>query len=437
MAITKVLERLLSSFTLTATDDEGNSTTETISINVSDTNVPITVDEDDPVVAITGTASGLGHVNMAFGADQDPDLDEPGDAVLVLYTWSTIARDDPLTTGDDEDESVPVVVMVSTSPQPLALDATGPDGSGPPDMMNDYLGKKIMASVEYYEVDPKTGEIAHASGFSAVTEDYIKAPAPGEGPPVSVSFDFTTDTTGLVAQVTVANATPVPQSVAAVLQVSQDGEGGWITSTRNDEVSLTDTDGTGVGTVDFDVDADADATTGDGGGLHYRVVVTFGTGDDRTSQASDPIQLGDVTTDPTPGEMTDIISGATPAVGETIRVNTGGEDAEVQWQVRDSGTRPWMDIEEADELTLEVTNDQAGKMLRAKVTYMTNDDDPDTDADESTYPSWVEYTEVLTVSGDVDQQRAFGDAVGLRDQSATGAYHEGRSACGYRERRFD
>ena len=85
----------LASFTLTATDDEGNSTTETISINVSDTNVPITVDEDDPVVAITGTASGLGHINMAFGADQDPDLDEPGDAVLVLYTWSTIARDDP------------------------------------------------------------------------------------------------------------------------------------------------------------------------------------------------------------------------------------------------------------------------------------------------------------------------------------------------------
>ena len=268
-------------------------------------------------------------------------------------------------------------------------------------MVNDYLGMKIMASVEYYEVDPKTGEIAHASGFSAVTKDYIKAPAPGEGPPVSVSFDFTTDTTGLVAAITVANADPVPSTVAAVLQVSQDGEGGWITSTRNDLVSLTDTDGTGAGSVDFDVDADADDTPGDGGGLHYRVVVTFGTGDDRTSQASDPIQLGDVTADPTSG-ATDIISGATPAVGETIRVNTGGEDAEVQWQVRDSETRPWMDIEEADELTLEVSNAQAGKMLRAKVTYMTNDDDPDTDADESTYPSWVEYTEVVTVSGDID-----------------------------------
>ena len=62
----------LASFTLTATDDEGNSTTETISINVSDINVPISEYKDDPVVAITGTASGLGHINMAFGADQDP-----------------------------------------------------------------------------------------------------------------------------------------------------------------------------------------------------------------------------------------------------------------------------------------------------------------------------------------------------------------------------
>ena len=161
---------------------------------------------------------------MAFGADQDPDLDEPGDAVLVLYTWSTIARDDAETT--EVDESVPVAVMVSTSPQPLALDADR-------DMMNDYLGMKIMASVEYYEVDPETGEIAKSNSFSTVTEDYIEAPAEGEGPPASVSFDFTTnDSDGLVVAVTVANATPVPTTAVAVLQASQDGEGGWITSGR-------------------------------------------------------------------------------------------------------------------------------------------------------------------------------------------------------------
>ena len=84
----------LASFTLTATDDEGNPTTETIAIDVSDTNVPITVDEDDPVVSIGGTASGTGHITMTFGIDQDPDLDVHSDAVLVLFTWSTIARDE-------------------------------------------------------------------------------------------------------------------------------------------------------------------------------------------------------------------------------------------------------------------------------------------------------------------------------------------------------
>ncbi len=99
-------------------------------------------------------------------------------------------------------------------------------------------------------------------------------------------------------------------------------------------------------------------------------------------------------------DPTDIISGEMPAVGETIRVNTLGETADVQWQV--SNTRGGFDpIDGADELTLEVTNAHAGKMLRAKVTYRTQEDDTDTDADESTYPTWVEYTEVLTVSGDV------------------------------------
>ena len=105
--------------------------------------------------------------------------------------------------------------------------------------------------------------------------------------------------------------------------------------------------------------------------------------------------------------VTDIIGGEQdpedqPGVGDTLRINTGGETAEVQWQVRDSATRPWVDVEEGDELTLKVTNDHAGKMLRAKVTYMTQEDDDETTVDESEFPTWVEYTEVLTVSGDIE-----------------------------------
>ena len=182
----------------------------------------------------------------------------------------------------------------------------------------------------------------------------------------------------------------------AVLQVSQDGEGGWITSTRNGDVNLTN----GVGSVDFDVNADADDTPGDGGGLYYRVVVTFGTGANEVRGESPAIQLGDVTEDPTE-ELTPIIGGETPAVGEVIRVNTGGDDAEVQWQVSNT-MGGYDDIEGATSLTLTVTSDQAGKMLRAKVTYTAEDDATTTDVDEEGWPIWVEYTEVRTVSGDID-----------------------------------
>ena len=381
--------KALASFTLTATDEKGNSTKETFSINVSDTNVPIVEDEDDPVVSIGGTASGTGHLTMAFGADQDPDLDEPGDAVLVLYTWSTFEAEDDDQTAD-VDESMPAPVMVSTSPQILPL--ADQDG----DRL--YLDKKIMASVEYYEVDPVTGEIAKSKEFSAVTDDYIEAPAPGEGEDAEAMFDFTTNTDGLVVGVTVANEEdPIPTPIVAVLQVSEDGDGGWITSIRDGTVSLPN----GAGTVNFAVDADADGDNGDGGGLYYRVVLTYGPVGDQTSHTSGPQQLGDVTTDPTTG-LTPIIGGANPAVGEILRINTDGDDAEVQWQYRDDADSPWMPVEGGDELTLEVASGHAGKMLRAKVTYTAEDDATTTDVDEEGWPIWVEYTDVRTVSGDID-----------------------------------
>ena len=381
----------LVSFTLTAEDGDDNSTTETISINVSDTNVAIVEDDDDPVVTITGTASGLGEVNMAFGADQDPDLDEPGDAVLVLYTWSTLAEEDDEGTTEVDESTVPTVIMVSTSPQSLALD-------GNSDRMNDYIGSKIIASVEYYEVDPETGMIAKSEPFEARTEDFIEAPDDDEVLPADISFDFTTTEEGeanLQVAITVANATATGPVV--VLQVSESKDGGWITSTRDESPTLS--------AVAFAVDSDADGENGDGGGLYYRVVLTYGPDDERTTVTSHAIQLGDVETPDGDTEATDIIGGSPSDradIGDTLRINTGGEDAEVQWQLSNT-MGGYDDIDGATSLTLTVTNDQAGRMLRAKVTYMTNDDDPDTDdADESTYPSWVEYTELVPVSGEIE-----------------------------------
>ena len=382
----------LARFTVTASDDSNNSATETISIDVSDTNVLITENEETPVVTIGGTATGTGYLTMSFDAGQDPDIADGDAAVLVLYTWSTqdpTAMDDANT--PNVDESAPLVRMVSTSPQRLQLD---PDEND----VNDFLGLNIIAEVAYYEVDPETGTLAVSKTFDAMTEKPVAAPEPGEGDPASVSFDFTTRAEGLVVGVVIANADPAPTEAAAVLQASVTGDGGWITSASG---TVTVNEQTGAGSVNLDVNADAIAPLGDGGGLYYRVVLTYGPDDDQTSNTSSSIQLGDLD-DPNTNTTTGIISGEMPAVGETIRVNTLGETADVQWQERvNADGTPWMDIEGADELTLKVTGDQAGKVLRAKVTYKTQEDDTETEADESTYPTWVEYTVELIVSGDV------------------------------------
>ena len=389
----------LARFTVTASDDSNNSATETISIDVSDTNVLITENEETPVVKIGGatvtetgyTVTGTGYLTMSFDAGQDPDIADGDAAVLVLYTWSTQDPDTADVMDTPQDESV-TVRMVSTSPQNLELDAND-------DGVNDFLGMNIIAEVAYYEVDPETGTLAVSKTFSAMTEKPVAAPEPGEGDPASVSFDFTTRDEGLVVGVVIANANPTPTEAAAVLQASVTGDGGWITSATG---TVTVNAQTGAGSVNLDVNADATLPLGDGGGLYYRVVLTYGPDDDQTEETSSSIQLGDLEDPSEEGTTTGIISGEMPAVGETIRVNTLGETADVQWQARvnEVGT-PWMPIEGADEFTLKVTGDQAGKLLRAKVTYRTQEDDTDTEADESTYPTWVEYTEELTVSGDV------------------------------------
>ena len=388
----------LAGFTLTAEDPDGNDTTENISISVTDTNVDITVDAKNPVLSIVGDANGTGSLTMDFDAAQDPDLSSADDATLVLYTWSIPARaDDPATTGVDE--TAPAVEMVSTSPQPFVLDANR-------DMANDYIGRQVTATVKYYEVDPANGQIVASDEYTAMTKT-IRAPEPGEGSGVAASFDITTTTVGLTVDVALVNGDITNTAITARLESSTDGQGGWQRAGADVAGVLAFTGTTGTATVALPVDEDDDGTTGDGGGLYYRVVLTYGTGADQTTHtSSDMIQLGDVTTDPTgAGTPTDIIGvdpSASPVdqatVGETIRVNTDGDPANVQWQV--SNTRGgYDDIEGATGHSLTVTSAYAGKNLRAKVTY-TDVDDPTTPTDDETgWVTWVEYTEVGAVPG--------------------------------------
>jgi len=418
----------LVSFELTARDgpassDSTNSTTETISIYVKDTEVDIIEDADDPVVEIEGDPNGTGSLTIEFDAAQDPDLDSADDATLVLYTWS---HDN----GTPDDAADDVTISVSSTPQPLRLDVNR-------DGVNDYVdmdtgtagnqGARITATVMYYEVDPANRQIVPSDEYSDTTKT-VRAPAPGETPDPSATFDITTTdaagtavSNGLAVAITVANtiedgAGNNVTAVTARLESSNDGsDGSWQRAGADVTGALTIPANTSTGTVTLTlpVDEDDDNTPGDGGGLYYRVVLTYGTGSDattHTSPAEDKIQLGSVTTDPTTTGLTDIIgvgADGQATVGETIRVDTGGTSADVQWQVGEDGSdanttvdaHEWMDIDGATDLALRVTNMYDGKSLRAKVTYKAEDNPATRGVDETGWVTWVEYTEVGTVPG--------------------------------------
>ncbi len=375
------------SFTITARDDEGNSTTETIAIGVDDINVGIPADKADDVVTIEGDPEGIGSLTIDFDGSLDPDIDGGDHPVLVVYTWSTLTDTD----NDPATDPDVAVVAVSSTADPLPLDVGR-------DRVNDYAANEnvqIMATVQYYEVDPETGTISVSQEYSDVT-DTIEARDPV---PVgtSVSIDLVTSAGGLTAAITTTGDASDADG-SARLEVSTNGTSGWITRDTVDAAT-----GGGSANAELDVNADADDEEGDGGGLYYRVVYTYTDADDDTQTAtSEVIQLGDVA-DPIGGATTNILGGDAGTdvnTGVTVRIDNQGNDVEVQWQMLSS--RPgstWTDIEGATGVELDVTSAHAGNDLRAKVTYMTQDDDPDTTVDESEFPTWVEYTEVLGVSG--------------------------------------
>ena len=364
------------SFTVTARDEDGNSMTETIVIKVANKNVDIAEDDGDNVVAIKGDPSGTAPLTMDVDLGLDPDLGDADDATLVVYTWITIAP------GGAE-----TVQMVSSTPQPLPI--ANRDGSAIYD-----VGTKFKATVQYYEIDPDTHQIAQ----SEVYEDESDATVAPEDRPeaTTVSFEVTTSPTGVSAVITTTGDAEAVGT--ARLQASSNGTSGWI----NVDSAAADTSATGSNpvTVTLTVDEDGDDTGGDGGGLHYRVVYSYTHNGRTVTEHYDVGRLGTLA-DPTAGATTDIIGGVPdsdePDVGETLRIATDGNDADVQWQYRESATKPWMDIDGATSLTLRVTSDYTGKMLRAKVTYTGDDNSATTDVNEDGWPVWVEYTEVLTV----------------------------------------
>ena len=379
-------ESLMSAeFTVTARDNDGNSATEKIVIAVDDVNVDIATDDDDDVVEITGNLAGRAPLTMDVDLSLDPDLDGADDATLVVYTW----MHDNATPTDDTDD----VTMVSSTPQPLALlsDAT------PPVRVPD--GAVITAKVQYYEIDPKTHQIIESKEYMDTAT--VAALPPAGTTPATVSFEVTTTTTGVSAVITTTGPATSATGVAQ-LQASSNGTSGWLNVSRADA----DTSAANPTTAALTVDEDGNNTGGDGGGLYYRVVYSYTANGQTQTAHYDVGQLGDLTgDDPTATNPTDIIGGVpttdNPDVGETLRIATEGNDADVQWQYRDPNAAApmWKDISGATSLELRVTSGLTGKELRAKVTYKADDNTATANVDESQWADWIEYTEVLTVSG--------------------------------------
>ena len=348
---------------------------------------------DDDVVSIVGDPEGIAPLMIDFDASQDPDIAGGTHPVLVVYTWSAVKAGDDGDLGTADDVATPI--SVSSTAQDLPLDV-GP----PPDRVNDYVGERIMATVQYYEVDPETGAISVSKEYSAVTKT-IKEQEPVPET-TSVSFDVTTDATGLEVDITATGE--AAEDSTARLEVSTDGESGWIVV----DTATADTSGGTASDVTLDVNADATAPEGDGGGLYYRVVYVYDDEDDDSQTAmSEVIQLGTVADPDDNATVTNILggnAGTDVATDGTIRIDNQGNDVEVQWQMLSSrpGPQQWTDIEGATDIELDLTDAYAGNMLRAKVTYTADDNPATTDVDEEGWPVWVEYTEILTVSGATD-----------------------------------
>ncbi|MCY4256475.1 MAG: hypothetical protein OXE51_10255 [Gammaproteobacteria bacterium] len=393
------------SFKLTATDGEGNTATETINVKVTDTNVDISADAEDVVEIVNkDEANGLGSLNMAFDEEKDPDFVGDAKPVLVLYTWKLAGgvREDDTTTVD-VDESMERVISVSTTPESLPLAARG---------ARRYEGEKIIAEVEYYEMDPISKRIVLSDKFSSEPTAVIKAPDEDDAD-ARATFDFTTDASGLSVDVTIHNAAPT--SATATLQVSTSGTGGWTNvAGQSGTVTLTanpaGTSSSGTFTRDVDGRGDGSDTEGDGGGYYYRVVLSYGSGSDVNRIRSDEsdgdkmVQLGQLD-DPDDGEtVTNIINGAPDtAVSAGTLLEVDAQDIKVQWQFDpdgsggDGGPRGWMDIAGADDTSIRVTGAHHGGDVRAKVTYRAKEDDPDTALNEKGAAEWIEYTEIIGV----------------------------------------
>ena len=371
------------SFTLTARDDDGLTTTATVPVIVVDQNLPIGAN----AVTISGSPREDGTLRANFNANRDPDLagGSPTGNALVLYTWTQV------------DENGAAVNIGTTTSNVLHVGT-----SNELRLTQGQVGNYIKVEVTYYEVfggqftsgTDADGQLG-IEGGTAVVVDATTSRAVSNTPDDGVGhFTVTAGANTLTASAVIRDGDYANSVVTASIgantnivyswQVSENGIGGWRDVNQTTGVHAeTDTNTATLDNLD------------DGDGKYYRAVATYdadgvdedtvtddddGDTDVMESVYSDPIRIGDVRDiaaggTPTPGQ-TVTPAALTPsgslAPGGTLSISGPGVSS-VQWQFESPapGTA-WTDVPGATgDLTL--TQAHAGGMVRALVTYESTD----------------------------------------------------------------
>ena len=387
------------SFTITADDGTTEMATQTIMIEVDPMNVD--PEDGDDAIMIGGDRNsddkviGTGSLEMKVNLDLDPNIAGGKAPYLVLYTWSVSSdeTDDGNATNGPENVEI---ISVSTTQQLLML---GVPGTTPGTMVRnpDYVGQTITAKVEVFEYDAGNDNKITLTWMRTDTVEVADAAQPGTPEPTATSVslgDITTDTDGINVTVTTAGDASQSGAVARIESSTDKSSGSW--QTEHTLAAFDTTDGTED--LSFNVDADGNGTNGDGGGLYYRVVYVYQDEDGEDQEyidPRDPIQLGSVATDP--ADIT-LITPTTIESGATLRVNNLTANVTVQWQIGvdedESGTvdpDEWSDLDDEVGKTLTLTDDHAGNSVRAKLTHMSDEDNP-------SHVTWIDYSAVAAVA---------------------------------------
>jgi hypothetical protein len=340
------------SFSITATDEGGNTGTQEIMVAFTDANLHPAVDAEGALVktgvTLSDTTLSQGDsVIISFDNTIDPDFTgtNAGEPIVVLYQWSTDADD--MAGGED----LQAVTVESSDAYTVGQSEVGSYVVGGV-VYYELVGNQIVESVP--NLNARTGEVQDRQDIA------------------TGSVVWSTDGAELVATVTInepdglvdADSDNVADNVTYVWEYSVNGTGGWIEFLDDAMDDNVDDD------MMVNTSTQTTAVPAAAQGHYVRLVATFtdagGASEEVISQS---IRVGTIAAPATAPEISGPTTTTGAPVGAPMSVNAPA-GADVQWQAGND-TDGWTDVGTGNEFT--VTTAQQGMMLRAIVTSKTGD----------------------------------------------------------------